>query len=195
MDKRSSGAYAPTHAEDDARPRANAVLARAVALHLDRKPAEAIRELEQAVTAGERDALVLAALAHLHGEMRNYAESVSCYLRLLEVEPAHPDARYNLAVSLGKLGKWDQAAAAFRDAAESDLRNAESHLGLGTCLVRLGRPGEALDSFNRYLLQYPDNEPALFAKAVALHQLKRFGEAADFYKRALAISEKRSARP
>ena len=44
-------------------------------------------------------------------EVKDYAGAVNSYAQLLELEPAHRTGHFNMAVSLGKLTRWAEAAA------------------------------------------------------------------------------------
>jgi tetratricopeptide (TPR) repeat protein len=49
-----------------------------------------------------------------------------------------------------------------------------------------GSPAQAQESLDKYLSLFPDHEPAMFARAVALQQLGRHGEAVEQYRKVLA---------
>src|SRR3974377_19395 len=74
-------------------------LSKAVSLHLEGKLDDAMRELRRTIDAGERHPALFSALGHVQYEVKEYAEAVSSYAQLLELEPAHRTGHFNMAVS------------------------------------------------------------------------------------------------
>src|SRR5690242_578867 len=91
-------------------------LSKAVSLHLEGKLDEASRELRRTIEAGERHPALYSALGHVQYELKDFAEAVNSYAQLLEMEPTHRTGHFNMAVSLGKLARWAEAAASFQKA-------------------------------------------------------------------------------
>ena len=84
-------------------------LARAVALHLEGKRKEALRELNNAIEAGEETPEVFAAKGHIQFELEQYDDAIKTYERLLAAAPRHPTANFNLGICYEKLGRWQEA--------------------------------------------------------------------------------------
>src|SRR5579864_4325502 len=163
---------------------------RAVALHLEGKAAEALAELERALAAGEKEPELYAAIGYLRYQGTQFHEAAEAYRQLVELEPAHATGWFNLAASLQAEDKWEEAAGVFEKALAADPNRYEAHLGLGSCRLHLGAARPALEAYERCLRLVPNLEPArlepvLFGKAVALQLLKKFSEAAEFYRRTL----------
>lgn len=95
-------------------------LAKAVSLHLEGKPKEALRELDHAVNNGADAAEMHSARGHLQYELEFYEEAVQSYSRLLALDSRHPNANFNLAVCLEKLGRWEHASQQFEKALDAD---------------------------------------------------------------------------
>ena len=68
---------------------ASHAMARAVSLHLDGKPAEALNELYAALDRGEKDGEIYSSLGHIHFQLGQYNESANSYWKLLQMEPTH----------------------------------------------------------------------------------------------------------
>jgi tetratricopeptide (TPR) repeat protein len=179
---------APAKKPDKTEPRTT--LARAVVLHLDGKPEDALDTLTLAVEGGDQQPELFSALGHIQFDLGKYADASRSYFTLLEMDPKHPAADFNLAICLEKLGKWEDAAAAFRKALQADPKKTEAQLGLGTCLLQLENWELALVAFDRFLGQQPDREQAVLGKAVALHQLGKLDEAQALYLRILQKNPK-----
>ena len=164
---------------------ASHALARAVSLHLEGKPAEALTELYAAVNRGEKDGEIYSSLGHIHFQMGQFDEAANSYWKLLQTEPAHRTASFNLAVCLEKLGRWEESAERFRRALDADPGRGEAFLGVGICHLQLGQLETALEAFDRCLNQMPAQEAAMFGKAVTLQLAGRFDEAGTLYRRIL----------
>ena len=108
-------------------------LARAVSLHLDGKPEEALKELQRAIAKGERTAEVCSAMGHIQFELGQFEGGANSYRELLQLEPQHPTGWFNLAVCLERLGRWQEAAEKFQKACEIDPARSEARVGLGFC--------------------------------------------------------------
>ena len=161
------------------RPSTSLVVARAVALHLEGKGAEAIGELEQAVSRDEGSPEIYAAIGFIQFEQKNYVEAADSYRRLLSLEPDHPTGCFNLALCLQALERWPEASEWFEKALEKDPHRTEALLGLGSCRLRLNAPRPALEAYERCLRKDPDLEAAIFGKAVALKLQRKFAEASE----------------
>ncbi|MBM3796168.1 MAG: tetratricopeptide repeat protein [Acidobacteria bacterium] len=167
---------------------AQSALGKAVALHLEGKLKEALHELDLAMEHGESTAEIHSARGHIQFEFEQYKEASQSYQKLLEIDPRHPAATFNLAVCLEKLGKWQQAAEGFQRAWETDTKRTDALVGMGVCLLHMDRAQAALDSFEKVLATDTENETALFGKAVALQLTGRLDEAAEVYQRTLEKS-------
>jgi len=157
--------------------RTNRTLSKAVSLHLEGKLESAAKLLSKAIDSGESEPALYSALGHIQYEMRDYAAAAATYAQLVGLEPLHRTAHFNLAVCQGNLKNWKAAAESFRQAADADGTRADAMLGLGISLIHAGSPAQAMEPVEKYLSLFPDNEQALFGKAVALHQLDNFAAA------------------
>ena len=119
-------------------------LARAVALHLEGKRKEALKELNSAIENGEETAEVFAAKGHVQFELEQYDDAMKTYEKLLAVAPRHPTANFNLGICYEKLGRWQEATEAFTKALETDPQREEAQLGLGICLLHQEKPEPAI---------------------------------------------------
>src|ERR1700683_4795996 len=109
---------------------ASPALARSVALHLEGKRKEALRELNTAIENGEETPEVLAAKGHIQFELEQFDDAVKTYEKLLGVSPRHPTGNFNLGICYEKLGRWQEATDAFNKAIDSDPQREEAQLGL-----------------------------------------------------------------
>src|SRR5579883_2589746 len=86
-----------------AQKRSNKTLSKAVSLHLEGKLESAAKLLTKAIESGESDAALYSALGHIQYEMRDYDSAAATYSQLVDLEPAHRTAHFNLAVCHGNL--------------------------------------------------------------------------------------------
>src|SRR5207244_2712150 len=120
-------------------------------------------------------------------DQRRFEVAASCFSEVVDSEPEHPTAHFDLAVCLAKMEQWKTAADAFRRALEIDPGRAQALIGLGACLLHLDGAEPALACFEQCLPWGVHREPALFGKAVALQQLARYEEAHRAYGELLQI--------
>lgn len=137
--RKRTGEANPANADKSSQ--AQIALGRAVALHLEGKLKEALKELDKALESnGEIPAEVFSARGHIQFELEQYEEAAQSYTKLLSLEPKHPAATFNLGVCLEKLGRWAQAAEQFQKAWEANPKRMDALLGFGVCLLHLDRP-------------------------------------------------------
>jgi tetratricopeptide (TPR) repeat protein len=161
---------------------AQSSLGRAVSLHLEGRLKEALRELDQALERGESSSEIHSARGHIQFELELFEDAANSYTKLLELDPHHPTATFNLAVCLEKMGRWSQAGECFQRAYESDPNRIDALVGLGVCLLHLDRAQTSLDSFDKVLAIDAAQETALFGRGVALQLTGRLDEASEVYR-------------
>ncbi len=159
----------------------SAGLVTAIKLHLEGKTEEALQELERAAAAGEAPADVYSAMGNLHFGLGRFEKAGDCYREILVNEASHKTANYNLAVCLEKIEDRARAAEYFQRSLDADPDRREARLGLGLCLLHLGRPEEALKAFDGYLAKGADFSGE-FGRAVALHLSGKIEEAGAAYR-------------
>ena len=160
-------------------------LAKALALNMDGKTEQALREIREAIDGGENLPELAWTKAHLEFQLGHFENALEDYQKVLETQPSHKAATYNAALCLEKLKRYEEAAAAFRKAADLDPKLTEAILGVGVSELHCKRPESALAAFEECLKAQPGNSRALYGKAVALHLLGRTEEAMEFYQKLL----------
>jgi tetratricopeptide (TPR) repeat protein len=114
---------------------------------------------------------------------RRYTEGERYARAIIERQPAHGPAWKALVVSLQMQSKDSLPVA--RRAAEQLPGDPEAHYNLGTALLAVRRPEEALVSFRRALSLAPEYMSALSALGSTLHSLGRVDEAVTCYQQLL----------
>ena len=138
---RPAGPYQPmTESARDPR-RADELNARAAGLmRSDSAKAEAL--LRDALTADLYHGAAHNNLGVLYLEQGRLFEAASEFEWAKKLMPGHPDPRVNLALTLERAGRTDDALAAYSSALEAYPEHLPSMQGLARLQVRSGRPDE-----------------------------------------------------
>ncbi len=110
------------------------------------------------------------------------------YDRAVSLNPNYAEAHANRGGVLRRLGRWDEAEAAYGAALALDPRSALTHYNLGLLLGEMGRPAEALAAHDRALALAPDMAAAHSHRGNVLTALERDEEAMASHGRALALA-------
>jgi tetratricopeptide (TPR) repeat protein len=96
--------------------------------------------------------------------------------------------RQLLALRLASLERWEELAAAYREAVRLDPNDAEANWRFGsTLLFALGRPEEALFPLQEAVRLAPAESPPRLALGAALNALGRYAEAVAAFEEALRL--------
>src|SRR5580693_595880 len=134
-------------AESEKRPVQSSTLAKALALNMDGKTEQALREVRQAIDRGEDLPELAWTKAHLEFQLGHFDNALEDYRKTLETQPNHKAAAYNAALCLEKLKRYEEAAVEFRRAATLDPKLVDAILGAGVAELHCNRPENALASF------------------------------------------------
>ncbi len=85
----------------------------------------------------------------------SYEAALERYREVLETDPEHLDARYELATVLGHLGRFNEALEEFGAVVTASPRHAPARRGEVTALLLLGRYGAARVKLNQALAVMP----------------------------------------
>jgi len=133
-------------------------------------------------------ALVAAALVSATRHQVGYwKDSVSLFTRAVAVEPGAAVMRFNLAMSLAKSQRFDEAATELERAVQLAPRNAEFQTKLASVERDRGRPTEAERWFRSAMRVDPKSYEALYGLARLLEDQGRVAEARPFFARFLAV--------
>jgi tetratricopeptide (TPR) repeat protein len=139
--------------------------------------------------SGNRDALLgLAAIDVRAGRLES-AEAI--YLRLLQADPRDPHAQAGL-IAL-RASRLDPLATESRvkNLLAADPEAEALHFTLGNQLAQQGRWAEAQAAYFKAFAAEPENPDFAFNLAVSLDHLRQSKLALDYYRRAIALAEKR----
>jgi tetratricopeptide (TPR) repeat protein len=152
------------------------------------RPADAILTFQQALRLNPQhwDAICRSALLLL--DLERYEEAINHFERCEELRPnqapvrqAHAVALQKRAVSLNGLRRFEEALIVGRQAYALDPANADICNLIGSCLQSLCRDEESLPWLEKAIELQPNHLGALYNKARAFRQLRRFNEAVAVY--------------
>ena len=110
---------------------------------------------------------------HGDAEGGRYAEALSLYDRILELDTANASAAFNKGfVHLEYLAQYDSAAHWFEEAIARLPYYHQAHFNKGLALESMGRLQEALNAYNAALSFDPAYTPAAIAKGRVLEALR-----------------------
>ena len=128
-----------------------------------------------------RDALALQRRGRL-------AEAERLYRAVLQADPDHLQARFNLGLVCVRRGAVEEAVDLFRQAVDQKPDFAEAHNALGIALRLNGQKEAALPHYAAALAVKPDYAEAENNFGLALQALGRHADAVDHYRRALSLA-------
>jgi protein O-GlcNAc transferase len=139
-------------------------------------------------------ARVAAAFQHavvLQQQGRPFQADALC-AQVLRADPDHAGAWHLRAMLAIEGGSLEQGIEWLRRSLKIQPQQPAAHSNLGNALLSLGRPEEALASFDAALRLKSDYVVALYNRGNALRELKRFEEALVSYDRALQLQPRQA---
>ena len=120
-------------------------------------------------------------------QQHRLAEAEQLYGSVLDRNPDHAQALYNLGLLRIRQGRLDEAIALFERALDRQPDFPEAHNAAGIALRLANRHQQALDHYQKALAAKPDYAEVENNIGLALRALDRQAEALAHYQRALAI--------
>lgn len=155
--------------------------------------AQARTDYEQALRedATNRDAAL--GLAAVEMRAQRYEQADAIYQRLLQVNPRDPHAQAGMLALRGQALDPVQAESRVKSLLASDPEASVLHFTLGNQYAQQARWAEAQQAYFKAYAGDPENPDYAFNLAVSLDQLRQPALALEYYRRALALAEKRAA--
>jgi tetratricopeptide (TPR) repeat protein len=172
-------------AASEKRPIQSSTLAKVLALNMDGKTEQALREIREAIDGGEDLPELAWTKAHLEFQLGHFENALEDYKKVLEKQSNHKAATYNAALCLEKLKRYEEAAAGFRKTADLDPKLTEAIVGVGVSELHCNKPEAALAAFEAALKSQSGHSRAQYGKAIAMHLLGRTQEAQEVYQKLL----------
>lgn len=150
-------------------------------------------DYEQALRedASNRDAAL--GLAAVEMRAQRYEQADAIYQRLLLANPRDPHAQAGMLALRGQGLDPVQAESRVKTLLAADPEASVLHFTLGNQYAQQGRWAEAQQAYFKAYAGDPENPDYAFNLAVSLDQLRQPSLALEYYRRALAAAERRSA--
>ena len=130
---------------------------------------------------------LIAALGGLTwGQIGIWKDDLRLWEYTLSLDPERPDLHYDLAYSLARRGRLDEAARHYREAIRLG-EDSRARVNLGNVLLALRRPGEAALEFEEVLRSHPRNIPSRYDLGLALLSQGKISDALAQYRELLKI--------
>jgi Ca-activated chloride channel homolog len=128
------------------------------------------------ITGWSQKVLKLIQKGNDHYQQQQYDEAASQYNKALETDPSNTTAKFNLANTLYKQEKQDDASKLFTtvatDAAEAELRS-KAHYNKGVILTKQKKLEESIEAYKNALRQNSDDKEARENLQKALLELRK----------------------
>lgn len=138
----------------------------------------------EALTAGAR---VYAQRGNEAFDRGDFLQAAEEFRRAVEAAPEKPDFRHNLAATLIRLGRREEAAGELESLIADHPDYFLAHFTLGTLRAQQGRDAEAIEHYRRAVELNPDHRDSHFNLANALRRGGRLEEAVEHYRRAVEL--------
>jgi predicted Zn-dependent protease len=126
----------------------------------ENQPAKAFALVEKELAAAPDKPQLIARLAELNFHTRKLAAALGGYQGLLAKDPNSAPLNRRIGEIASLMGDRDTAIRSFQKAAQSDPKDLQSLIELGSFLLTSGKKQEALDVFRKCLALSPD-QPAI----------------------------------
>ncbi|HZU21977.1 MAG TPA: rhomboid family intramembrane serine protease [Terriglobales bacterium] len=163
-------------------------LQRGAALLEEKKPADAIRELETSVQVRPTYLPARFELARAYSEQQQWSAAEAQLKRVLELDPRNEDAYAGLAWVLQKSGDAAQARATLLKLLRIDAQSPAGHFGLGNLEFDAGDYRRALQEFTATAQLAPQTEGVNYNIGLCQAKLGDLNAAIDSYRREISIS-------
>ncbi|MGB3937014.1 MAG: tetratricopeptide repeat protein, partial [Burkholderiales bacterium] len=138
-----------------------------------------------------RDALLGLAAVEMRSQRYDLADSY--YQRVLQSDPRDPHAQAGAIALRGQQLDPVQVESRMKSLIAADRSATVLHFTLGNQYAQQGRWPEAQQAYFKAFAADPENPDFAFNLAVSLDQLRQTSLALEYYRRALALAQKRTA--
>jgi tetratricopeptide (TPR) repeat protein len=125
---------------------------------------EALRGADEWLAADPDNVRALYLRANLHRQVGSAQKSAPDYRRVVELDPAHHEARWRLALALVEIGRYEEALQHLRILRQRQPGDEEIQVREALCLHRLGQAREARALLDGVLARQPGNAQALLVR-------------------------------
>jgi len=174
-------------------PQINPLVASGYAAYQAGELAKARGDYQQALREepANRDALL--GLAAVEMLSQHFGQADAYYQRILQADPRDPNAQAGMIALRGQQLDPVQVESRMKSLIAADRSATVLHFTLGNQYAQQGRWAEAQQAYFKAFAADPDNPDFAFNLAVSLDELHKSSLALEYYRRALALAQKRPA--
>jgi tetratricopeptide (TPR) repeat protein len=121
-------------------------------------------------------------------DLGQYDKAVTYYQDALRVDPGMVKADYNLALTLIRMKRMDEAITILKRLLTGDQKNTTLMAALGWAYHQQGKDQEALNQYEAILALSPADQNALYNSGIILWKMKKKEAALDRFRKVLAIA-------
>jgi len=154
----------------------------------DNNISPAFVEFQKALELNPNDKEVLNGIGVIYLlKLEDFPKAIDYFERALRVDKNFSEASNNLGFAYEKLGKFNEAVAAYKAALSNPFyRNAEKAFNnMGRVYYRMKRYDEAMDAYREAVRRHSDFHLPYYGLALCYNTLGRYGDAATALKKAL----------
>ncbi|MBI3830810.1 MAG: tetratricopeptide repeat protein [Planctomycetes bacterium] len=145
-----------------------------------------VRELGNAVRVNPKDSVSYVSMGELFQNKGHYELASQLYVEAIKIDPNLDTAHYNLGVLAIHEENWKDALQHLSNAQKLSPMDAKIMHRMGQAQDGLGNSGEAVKAYDQALKLDPEYTPAYLDKAKCLYRVKRYKEAEDVCRKAIA---------
>jgi tetratricopeptide (TPR) repeat protein len=132
------------------------------------------------------DLQVLAELASVYSEQRNYSSAIETYKKIVELNPGRDDAFYGLGLVYIKMMNWKEAIPPLTKAVELNADNKEAYFYIADAYKELKEFAQAAEAYKKFIATNPAQPyEAYNLLGQCLMELEEYAGAADAFGEAL----------
>ncbi|MGO9411662.1 MAG: tetratricopeptide repeat protein [Spirochaetia bacterium] len=121
-------------------------------------------------------------------DLGQYEKAVTYYQDALRADPGMVKADYNLALTLVRMKRIDEAVVILKRLLTDDQKNTTLMAALGWAYHQQGKDKEALDEYNAVLALSPADQNALYNSGIILWKLTKKDDALQRFRQVLSIA-------
>ena len=126
-------------------------------------------------------------LGNLLNHENDFDGAVTCYEKVLSIQPGFAECHKNLADVLRKRGQFDQAVASYQKALWFEPKLVDAHFGLGSVMQSQGKLDKAMACYERAVTLRPEYTAAQIGVGSILESQGKMDEAIACYRRAVTL--------
>ena len=121
---------------------------------------------------------------------KKFQESVMCFTKAIELNPAEASPYYHRGLSYSKLGMYKEAIDDFTDTMLRQLNNPDAFFQRGSAWLKIGEKENALRDFSEYIFINSTNPEVYYLKGVLEFEKENYTTAIKDFSNAIRLNPK-----